>query len=51
MKKVLSYMMAGALASGAFIVYNQNKKEIVQSFNNMKKEMTRKCRKFKAMMQ
>lgn len=48
MNKALSYMMIGALCSGAVILYLQNKKEIQNAMWRMKQEGMKQVDKIKA---
>lgn len=48
MNKALSYMMIGAMASGAAILYFQNKKQIQNTMNRLKKEGMKQVDKIKA---
>ena len=48
MNRALSYMMIGALCSGAVILYLQNKKEIQNAMWRMKQEGMKQVDKIKA---
>jgi len=48
MNKALSYMMIGALCSGAVILYIQNKREINKTMHRLKQEGMKQVNKVKA---
>jgi len=48
MNKALSHMMMGALLSSAAILYFQNKKDIQNTMNRLKKEGIKQVDKIKA---
>ena len=48
MTKALSYMMIGALGSGAVILYMQNRRNINRTMHKIKQDGMRKLHKIKA---